>query len=240
MRTKPSIFTIVLPMLALGFFLYASSSSAAEPAPKTLPKAVLELPVAKTGEMRTAVLAGGCFWCEEAAFEQLRGVSAVVAGYAGGTAATATYDSYHDSNHAEAVQITYDPAQVSYGELLRVLFTAGDPTTVNGQHPYYGRGYRMAIFYADADQKKAAEAYVQQISAAKIYAKPIAVTVEPMPEGFFAAEEYHQHYVARHPEQPYVRQWSRPKIALVRAAFPELIAPAVPAAGANGKPPAGK
>jgi len=199
------------------------SSVAAEPA-GPLPKATLDLPVGAGAQ--SVVLAGGCFWCVEAVFEQFVGVTSVVAGYAGGTAETATYERYHESDHAEVVKITYDPERISYGDLLRVLFTAGDPTTKDGQRPDYGRQYRMAIFTADDAQKQVAEAYLAQVTAAKLYDQPLQVTVEPLGRGFFPAEDYHQHYVTQNPSKGYVQQWSLPKIALVRATFPELVKPA--------------
>jgi peptide-methionine (S)-S-oxide reductase len=220
----------------------AAEGGSANAAIWPLPKAAVELPAAKPGETRTAVLAGGCFWCEEGVFEQLKGVTKVVAGYAGGTAETANYDDYHDSNHAESVQITYDPAVITYGELIRVLFSAGDPTVKDGQEPDYGHGYRMAIFYATDDEKKVAEAYIAQLTAAKAYKAPIVATVEPMPHGFFPAEAYHQHFVTEHPDHPYVCRWSLHKIQRVRATFADEVVPlpgaAVPAASAPASAPA--
>jgi peptide-methionine (S)-S-oxide reductase len=193
---------------------------------KPLPRPQADLPLGKAGETRVAVLAGGCFWCEEAVFEQLDGVTEVVSGYAGGTKETATYEHYHESDHAEAVRITYDASKITYGELLRVLFTAGDPTTKDGQNPDFGHQYRMAVFYGNEDEKRVAEAYVRQLDEAKVFDKPIAATVEALPRGFFPAEDYHQHYVTKHPDHPYVRRWSLPKIAKVRAAFPDEVKPA--------------
>ena len=190
-----------------------------------LPKAAIDLPPGKPGELRTAVLAGGCFWCEEAVFEQLKGVSKVVSGYAGGTAETATYESYDDSNHAESVQITYDPQVIPYTELIRVLFSAGDPTVKDGQEPDYGHGYRMAVFYANDDEKRVAEAYIAQLTAANAYRSPIQATVEAMPQGFFPAEDYHQHFVTLHPTHPYVCQWSLHKVQRVRETFSDLVKP---------------
>jgi peptide-methionine (S)-S-oxide reductase len=188
-----------------------------------LPKAARDLAPGKPGELRTVVVAGGCFWCEEAVFEQLKGVTAVVAGYAGGTAATATYEQYEESNHAEAVKITYDPAIISYGDLLRVLFAAGEPTVKDGQKPDYGHQYRMAVFYQNDEEKQVAEAYIRQLTEAKVYHEPIQATVEPMPEGFFSAEGYHQHFVSKNPDHPYVCTWSLRKIARIRAAFPDQV-----------------
>ena len=200
---------------------YASGLTASEP--PALPKPLSDLPLGTAGQLRTVVVAGGCFWCEEAVFEQLKGVTKVVAGYAGGTAATSNYEHYEESNHAEAVQITYDPSIISYGDLLRVLFTAGDPTVKDGQQPDYGHQYRMAVFYQTDGEKQVAEAYIRQLTQAKVYDKPIQATVETMPEGFFPAEGYHQHFVSNHPDHPYVCTWSVRKIARIRAAFPEQV-----------------
>ncbi len=200
--------------------------AAKEPAKGLLPLPAIDLPAGKPGEMRTAVLAGGCFWCEEGVFEQLAGVTSVVAGYAGGTAETATYERYHESNHAEAVRITYDASKISFGHLLRVLFMAGDPTTADGQEPDFGHGYRMAVFFEDEDQRRVAEAYIRQLTEAHRYEQPIAVTVEPMPHGFFPAEDYHQRFVVKNPDHPYVCRWSLTKIARVRAALAGEVKPA--------------
>jgi peptide-methionine (S)-S-oxide reductase len=159
----------------------------------------------------------------EAAFEQLKGISDVTSGYAGGTKETATYEKYHESNHAEAVKITYDPRVITYADLLHVLFTISEPTVKDKQGPDAGHQYRMAVFYENDDQKKVAQAYIKQLTDAKVYDAPIVATVESMPEGFFPAEEYHQDYVKHHPDHPYVRAWSVPKMKLVRDKFPELL-----------------
>lgn len=188
-----------------------------------VPRAQVELPSAPSGQLRTLVVGGGCFWCVEAFFTELKGVSAAVSGYAGGTAETATYEDLHGSDHAEAVKITYDPAVISFTELLRVLFTVGDPTTANGQYPDYGPQYRMAVFHQNADEKRVAEAYLRQITEARVFAKPLAVTVEPMPHGFFSAEDYHQRFVARNPDHPYVCMWMPKKMAKLRAAFADQL-----------------
>jgi peptide-methionine (S)-S-oxide reductase len=215
----------LLALMLLAGILHGALA-AAEPAPHPLPKALVDLPPAKPGETRTAVLAGGCFWCIEGVFTNVAGVKSVVSGYAGGTAETATYERYTESNHAEAVRITYDPSTIGYAELLRILFTVGDPTTKDGQEPDYGHQYRMAVFYEDDDQKRVAEAYITQLADAKVFAKPIAATVEPMPHGFFPAEDHHQAFVAKHPDHPYVCRWSLPKIARMRALFADEAKPA--------------
>src|SRR4051794_4654054 len=161
-----------------------------------LPKAVVDLPGSKAGEKGTLVLAGGCFWCVEAVFEKLEGVTDVTSGYAGGTKETATYEqvSSGGTDHAESVRITYDPARISYGTLLRVFFTIFDPTTLNRQGPDSGRQYRTAIFYANEEERRVAEAYIKQLTEAKVFEQPIVTALEPLKE-FYPAEGYHQDYV---------------------------------------------
>jgi peptide-methionine (S)-S-oxide reductase len=183
----------------------------------------LDLP-ATTGN-QTLILAGGCFWGVEAVFENLRGVSQVVSGYAGGSANTAKYDLVSDGNtgHAEVVQITYDPQQISFGQLLKVFFAvAHDPTQVGGQGPDTGSQYRSAIFFANPDQQKVAQAYITQLSRAKAFSKPIVTTLEPLTQ-FYPAEAYHQNYIDRHPTAPYVVMHDLPKLNQLRQQFPQLI-----------------
>jgi peptide-methionine (S)-S-oxide reductase len=183
----------------------------------------LDLP-ATTGN-QTLILAGGCFWGVEAVFENLRGVSQVVSGYAGGSANTAKYDLVSDGNtgHAEVVQITYDPQQISFGQLLKVFFAvAHDPTQVGGQGPDTGSQYRSAIFFANPDQQKVAQAYLTQLSRAKAFSKPIITTLEPLTQ-FYPAEAYHQNYIDRHPTAPYVVMHDLPKLNQLRQQFPQLI-----------------
>ncbi|MGK6318807.1 peptide-methionine (S)-S-oxide reductase MsrA [Sphingomonas sp. DT-204] len=178
--------------------------------------------VAKPG-LQNAVLAGGCFWGMEAVFEHVKGVRAVVSGYAGGSRGTATYDqvSTERTRHAEAVRIVYDPRQVSYGTLLRIYFSvAHDPTQVNGQVPDQGPSYRSAIFPQSPAQKLVAEQYIAQLTRAQAFAKPIATRIES--GGFFPAEAYHQDFARRNPSHPYIARWDRPKVAAFRAAFPTL------------------
>ena len=191
-------------------------------APAPMPKS--DLPAPKDDEKtRTAIFGMGCFWCSVGIFEQFKGVISAQAGYAGGTAETATYDKYELSNHAEAVKITYDPHQITYARLLQILFTVGDATTKDGQAPDFGHQYRIAVFYENDDQKKVAEAYIKQLTDAKVFDKPIAVTVEDMPHGFFPAEEYHQEFVKKNPDQPYVRSCSLPKMQRARGLFKDLL-----------------
>ena len=211
---------IALSLLAC---MCLSCMTSADPV-KPIPKPSTDLPAAKDAETnRTAVFAMGCFWGTEAAFEQLKGVNEVVAGYAGGDADHASYDKYEASNHAECVKITYDPHQITYAQLLQVLFTLGQPTVKDGQQPDMGHEYRMAVFYENDDQMHVAESYIQELTAAKVFSAPIAVTVENMPHGFFPAEAYHQHYALQHPDQPYVAQVSLAKVRHVKEAFKDWL-----------------
>jgi peptide-methionine (S)-S-oxide reductase len=167
----------------------------------------------------TAVLAGGCFWCVEAVYLQLDGVKRVISGYAGGTAETADYQTVCSgtTNHAEAVMIHYDPSRISYGQILKVFFwVAHNPTELNRQGNDVGRQYRSAIFYADPEEKRVAEAYIRQLDAARVFSAPIVTALEPL-EGFYPAEAYHQNYAARNPAQPYIMSAAAPKVEKLRA-----------------------
>ena len=184
--------------------------------------AASQVPPAK-GE-QVAVLAGGCFWGVDAVFKHVKGVSSVVSGYSGGGAATARYQvvSTGTTGHAESVKITYDPSQISYSELLRVFFSvAHDPTQLNRQGPDVGSQYRSAIFYANEAQKETAQAYIDQLSKAGVFSGPIVTQVAPF-EQFYAAEDYHQNYLARHPYQPYIVVNDMPKVRRLQQQFPTL------------------
>jgi peptide-methionine (S)-S-oxide reductase len=173
----------------------------------------------------TVVVAGGCFWGVEAVFDAVKGVSSAVAGYAGGSKANAHYDivSTGTTGHAESVQVTFDPSEVSFGQLLKIYFSvAHDPTELNRQGPDDGTQYRSEIFYTSDEQKRIAEAYIQQLSGAKVFRRPIVTKVAPL-QAFYPAEDYHQHYVARNPHQPYVAYNDLPKLTNLRAEFPELL-----------------
>jgi peptide-methionine (S)-S-oxide reductase len=206
-----------------------------------LPAPALDLPAdknAKAGEMHTAVFAGGCFWCVEGVFRQIKGVTAAVSGYAGGSKETANYERVCTglTGHAESVKITYDPSKVTYGQLLRVLFTAIDPTTKNSQGPDFGPQYRSAVFYENDDQKKVAEAYIKQLDDAKVFPHPIVTTLEPLKsEAFYAAEGYHQNYVACHLNNPYITQVALPKVEKVREKFKDQVKPESEAMNPNAK-----
>jgi methionine-S-sulfoxide reductase len=191
-------------------------------------KAVSESPA--DADTEQIVLAGGCFWCVEAAYEQLRGVSDVVPGYAGGTAETANYKAVCTglTGHAEAVRITYDPTVIEAQTLLKVFFLAAhDPTQANGQFPDIGPQYRSAVFYADQKQKEMAEDLIRELDASGNFQKPIATTVEPL-EKFYVAEDYHHDYAKNNPGDRYVLVNSLPKAAKVCRNFPELIRDIVP------------
>ena len=184
---------------------------------------------AKAGETRTAVFASGCFWCTEAVFEQLEGITDVVSGYAGGTKETANYKAVCSglTDHAEAVRVTYEPAKISYGQLLRVFFATHDPTTLNRQGPDSGPQYRSAIFYQNDEEKKVAEAYLKQLEAAKSFKRPVVTKLEPLsPDGFFEAELYHQNYAACNASNPYIRAQAAPKVKKVREQFKDQVKPA--------------
>lgn len=173
---------------------------------------------------QTAVFAGGCFWGVDAVFKHVKGVSKVVSGYAGGSVATATYEqvSRGDTGHAEAVQVSFDPAKISYRKLLEVFFTvAHDPTQLNRQGPDYGTQYRSAIFYTGQDQQQLAQGYIGELTAARAYPNPIVTQVVPLKQ-FHPAEDYHQNYYARHPYQPYIVIHDKPKVEQLRKRFPGL------------------
>lgn len=181
-------------------------------------------PAANDGSLKQAVFAGGCFWCTEAVFEQLHGVSSVVSGYSGGTAATANYQAVCTgvTGHAEAIQITYDPAKISYDSLLEVFFAAHDPTQLNRQGADVGTQYRSAIFYADETQKSAAKAFIDRLNADRLASRRIVTTLEPLKE-FFPAETYHQDYACRNPNQPYIQSQAAPKIEKTKKLFPQWL-----------------
>ena len=188
-----------------------------------LPLASVLLVSAAPAHAETAVLAGGCFWGMETVFEHVKGVTDVVSGFAGGSASDATYDavSSERTGHAEAVKITYDPKQISYGQLLQIFFTvAHDPTQVNRQGPDTGPSYRSAIFPQNAGQARAARAFIASLDSAHAYKKPIATRIES--GGFYPAEAYHQDFARKHPFYPYIVVNDRPKVAALKSRYPSL------------------
>jgi peptide-methionine (S)-S-oxide reductase len=216
-----SILAVLILSVASVFIDSGSTHLAVESIP---PPAKDSNPSFSKGKQK-AVLAGGCFWCAEAVFEQLIGVEKVVSGYAGGKPEMAHYElvSSGKTDHAESIQITYDPSKISYGQLLQVFFSvAHDPTQLNRQGPDYGRQYRSAIFYSDPEQKQIAEAYIQQLQEAKTFSKPIVTEVTEL-KGFYPAEEYHQDFVKRHPTNPYVVANAIPKVEKTKKSYPTLV-----------------
>jgi len=199
-----------------GAFLAIGSGASAAP------------PAAPPPHTDTAVFAGGCFWGMELVFESLKGVTSVVSGYSGGAKATANYEavSTGGTGHAESVEITYDPAVISYRRLLDVYFrVAHDPTELDRQGPDEGTQYRSAIFYSGERQKQTALESMRDLTAAKAFPRPIVTQVVPL-RGFYAAESYHQHFAAKNPTYPYIVYNDAPKAVELRAHFPQLVKPA--------------
>jgi peptide-methionine (S)-S-oxide reductase len=178
---------------------------------------------AATSGHETAVFAGGCFWGTQSVFQRVKGVTATTAGYAGGSASTATYAQVttETTGHAESVKVVYDTSKLTYGQLLQIFFSVHDPTQLNRQGPDVGTSYRSAIFYANPEQKKIADAYIAQMTAAHIFSKPIVTQVVPL-KGFYDAESYHQDYATNNPNNPYIQVCDRPKIETLKREFPEL------------------
>jgi peptide-methionine (S)-S-oxide reductase len=213
-------FAVVAPLLAL---VGCGGTPAAAAADASAPEPMSDAPSIAIGT-QTAVFAGGCFWGVDAVFKHVKGVSAVVSGYAGGAKDAAMYEEVGTgtTGHAESVEVTYDPAVVSYGTLLKVFFTvAHDPTELNRQGPDVGTQYRSTIFYANDAQRTAAVAYIADLGKSGTFRRPIVTTLEPL-HGFFAAEAYHQNYLALHPTQPYIVINDMPKLELLKRRLPEL------------------
>ncbi len=178
--------------------------------------------IAATAAPQTAVLSGGCFWGVQGVFEHVKGVTRVLAGYTGGAAGTAQYDtvSEGDTGHAESVQIFYDPQKISYGHILQIFFSVAlDPTMVNAQGPDTGTQYRSEIWYATPEQQKVAQAYIAQLNAAHSYAAPIATRVDAL-RGFYPAEGYHQDFLEKNPDYPYIVYNDMPKVQALKVLFP--------------------
>lgn len=214
--------TIVRAAALLVAGLPMLSCQAATNAP--VPAATTDVSLAKAPAKETAVFAGGCFWGTQAVFERVKGVVDTTAGYSGGSAATAHYDDVttETTGHAESVRVVYDPSKITYGQLLRIFFSvAHDPTQLNRQDRDVGPSYRSVIFYASDDQKRIASAYISQLDAAHVFAKPIVTQVVPL-KGFYAAEDYHQDFALKNPNNPYIYVCDRPKIAALKQQFPEL------------------
>jgi peptide-methionine (S)-S-oxide reductase len=217
---RPRFFTGLLVLSLLGG---ATSTTAGG----QIPALAGEPPSSAAKGKQTAVLAGGCFWGVDAVFKHVKGVENVVAGYAGGSAATAHYEvvSAGRTGHAESVKITFDPAKILYSDLLRIFFSvAHDPTQLNRQGPDEGTQYRSVIFYANEDQKQIALAYIDQLNKAGVFRKPIVTQVVPL-KAFYPAEGYHQNFLALHPDNPYIVHNDLPKLRKLRKQFPTLSTP---------------
>lgn len=216
LRTSFRILTIVPLTLTLACSVVSATVA--------IPDPVIDAPLAATKGEQTAVLAGGCFWGIEAVFEHVKGVIEAESGYCGGNAATAHYEivSSGRTGHAESVRIKYDPSQISFGQLLKVFFSvAHDPTEVNQQGPDHGTQYRSAIFCANEDQRRIAQAYIDQLNKAKVFSGPIATEVTSG-KIFYPAEDYHQNYLAHHSNQPYIVAYDLPKLSSLKKQFPDL------------------
>ena len=217
---------VLPPALGLAVCLTAGGGVAGWDAarPVQAPAATFDPPVAG---LQTAVLSGGCFWGVQGVFEHVKGVRQVLAGYAGGPQALADYElvSTGTTGHAESVRVTFDPKQISFGQILRIYFSvATDPTQLNAQFPDEGPQYRGEIFYLDPGQKAVAERYVAQLTAAHVFKGRIVTRIDPY-RGFYPAETYHQDYLLRHPDALYIATYDLPKVAALRALFPGLYRP---------------
>jgi peptide-methionine (S)-S-oxide reductase len=209
-------------ILAAAAATWMATGAAAEKAVK-LPAPAFDAPVANHGP-QTAVFAGGCFWGVQAVFQHTQGVLNAVSGYAGGKKETANYEAVGSgaTGHAESVQVTYDPKQISYGKLLQIYFSvAHDPTQLNRQGPDWGTQYRSAIFFANDNQKQVAERYIAQLEAAHVFPGKIVTQLAPL-TAFYPAEAYHQDYATLHPESSYIATFDRPKIANLKSIMPEV------------------
>jgi peptide-methionine (S)-S-oxide reductase len=207
----------ILVVLTLGRCAQAETRGGI-PAPQT------DEALAQTSGKQTAVFAGGCFWGTQSVFERVKGVVATTAGYAGGSAATATYDQVttETTGHAESVKVVFDPSKITYGKLLQIFFSVvHDPTQLNRQGPDEGASYRSAIFTTSDEQRKVSTAYIAQLEAAHVFGKPIVTQVSPL-KGFYDAESYHQDYALHHPNDSYIQVCDRPKVEALRKEFPEL------------------
>jgi peptide-methionine (S)-S-oxide reductase len=219
MSLSPSRRALVLA----GLLTFATLCTAAERA-VVLPSPAVDVPATAAKGMQSAVFAGGCFWGVEAVFRHVKGVSSAVSGYAGGSAATANYYAIGTgmTGHAEAVQVTFDPSKVTYGQLLKVFFSVvHDPTQLDRQGPDHGTQYRSAIFTGNDEQQRVAKAYVAQLGAAKVFPGAIVTQVVALP-AFYPAEAYHQNYLALHPNEPYIVHNDLPKLANLKTQFPDL------------------
>ena len=214
---------ILIAILVLAVIVISRPANAAASS-VALPNPAVDAPLAAKSSKETAVVAGGCFWGIQTVFQHVKGVKDATSGYSGGSVASPTYEdvSSGDTGHAESVKITFDPSQVSYGQLLKVFFSvAHDPTQLNRQGPDTGSQYRSVIFYANDEQKHIAEAYISQLTQAKSFPRPIVTQVVPL-KAFYMAEGYHQNYAMLHPDNPYIAINDAPKVEHLRQQLPDL------------------
>lgn len=220
---RVSTFAVLIAVLALAGTAVWNRANAAEGG-VALPDPVVDAPLASRSGKETAVVAGGCFWGIQLVFQHVKGVKNATSGYSGGTVASPEYEqvSTGRTGHAESVRITYDPSQITYGQLLKVFFSvAHDPTQLNRQGPDTGTQYRSVIFYADEEQHHIAEAYIAQLEQAGSFSRPIVTQVVPL-QAFYAAEMYHQNYATFHPDNPYIAINDAPKLEHLRQQLPAL------------------
>jgi peptide-methionine (S)-S-oxide reductase len=216
----------IVAIVVMAFFAFGAKGTRTHGGESSiaLPNPTLDAPLASVRGKQTAVLAGGCFWGIQAVFQHVKGVKEATSGYSGGSLASPDYEEVSSGNtgHAESVKITFDPSQVSYGQLLKVFFSvAHDPTELNRQGPDTGTQYRSVIFYGDEEQQRIAQAYVAQLEQAKLFAAPIVTQVVPL-KAFYVAESYHQNYARLHPDNPYIAINDAPKVEHLRLEFPDL------------------
>jgi peptide-methionine (S)-S-oxide reductase len=219
--TRPSM---RLALILIGSLFATIACNAKAGAPTALPAPAVDAKLAANSSRETAVVAGGCFWGIQAVYQHVKGVISATSGYSGGSAKTAEYEtvSTGETGHAESVEIVYDPAQITYGELLRVFFSvAHDPTELNRQGPDEGTQYRSAVFYRNDEQKQIAENYIAQLDKAAVFPRRIVTQVVPL-QVFYPAEAYHQNYAELHPMQPYIMFNDAPKVEHLKQEFPEL------------------
>ena len=212
------ILTLVCFLFAVALFSIGGEAATPVPAP------AVDAALASAKGEQTAVVSGGCFWGIQAVFAHVKGVIRATSGYTGGSAKSANYEtvSTGETGHAESVEIRYDPSQITYGQLLRVFFSvAHDPTELNRQGPDEGTQYRSMISYTSDEQKKIAEAYIAQLDKARVFPHKVVTQVVPL-KGFYAAEDYHQDYAARHPDSPYIYFNDAPKVTHLKSEFPDL------------------
>src|SRR5271166_2760531 len=235
--TRVSKLTLVIVAAAVSVALLAALSPAPvnreadfawmAPAKAAFPDPATDEPLAKTSSQQQVVFAGGCFWGVQAVFKHTKGVLSSTSGYAGGFVKDPSYEAVSTgmTGHAESVQVVYDPSQITYGQLLMIYFSVvHDPTQLDRQGPDTGSQYRSSIFYTSEEQKRIAEAYVAQLTAAKVYARPIVTKIIPL-DKFYTAEEYHQDYAEHHPDNPYIQVCDIPKLDALKREYPELYRP---------------